>query len=503
MANEPERPIEKLLRDAAKKRADEAGEPVSLHPANRRVLQGEVARKFAKGKPAEESFFASLPRLWPRLLVGAALLSGLAVMAWLILPRPGNTRGELSLASNEAAPAAAPMVDDSAASTPPTPDDAILSPEAKNQPAPTLDSKVAEVRDQEVSKSFSPPVATAARQSAAMPKSALKEKESSTDAGAMPAPNFSAGEKYKDLDSGKSSKKDSSVPAEGGTSRYYAFNVDKAATPGASSAVAPGSSGAGLAGKMESQSAAPRQAPMDTLAFKREDLPAPESSPATPALASALGHAVRSAMPLTNAIKSPPSAQVQQYARLSTAATEALNGQDRRAQEVVTGISGVATETVLTSFQVEQDGGTLRIIDADGSVYTGYVQPATGANRHRGIAQSTAPARALKSPADEAASTRAAGVASTAGEAISIQNYTFSVTGTNVTLHQKVIFKGNLTTPNNLSLLKIAPSGSTTVTASGGALPESLAGKPLLNSRISGTATVGGGKEVPIEAAPQ
>ena len=48
MANEPERPIEKLLRAAAQKRRDEVGAPFELHPATRRLLQGEVARRFAK-----------------------------------------------------------------------------------------------------------------------------------------------------------------------------------------------------------------------------------------------------------------------------------------------------------------------------------------------------------------------------------------------------------------------------------------------------------------------
>jgi hypothetical protein len=33
MANEPERPIEKLLRAAAKKRREEAGAPFELHSA--------------------------------------------------------------------------------------------------------------------------------------------------------------------------------------------------------------------------------------------------------------------------------------------------------------------------------------------------------------------------------------------------------------------------------------------------------------------------------------
>ena len=78
MANEPERPIEKLLRAAAKKRRDEAGAPFELHPANRRLLQGEVARKFAK--PQRTTLVRrALGQLWPRLAWGVAIL---AVLVW-------------------------------------------------------------------------------------------------------------------------------------------------------------------------------------------------------------------------------------------------------------------------------------------------------------------------------------------------------------------------------------------------------------------------------------
>jgi hypothetical protein len=60
MANEPERPIEKLLRAAAQKRRDEAGGRFELHPANRRLLQGEVTRTFPKTR-ARQRQTGSLP----------------------------------------------------------------------------------------------------------------------------------------------------------------------------------------------------------------------------------------------------------------------------------------------------------------------------------------------------------------------------------------------------------------------------------------------------------
>ena len=55
---EPERPIEKLLRVFAKKRRDQAGHPLEMHPATRRLLQSEVARRASK--EPEPSVFAQL-----------------------------------------------------------------------------------------------------------------------------------------------------------------------------------------------------------------------------------------------------------------------------------------------------------------------------------------------------------------------------------------------------------------------------------------------------------
>ena len=86
MANEPERPIETLLRAAAKKRRDEAGALFDLHPADRRLLQGEVARKFARLQPEPRSLAALLGQLWPRFAWGVGILAVLGLSVWLLLP---------------------------------------------------------------------------------------------------------------------------------------------------------------------------------------------------------------------------------------------------------------------------------------------------------------------------------------------------------------------------------------------------------------------------------
>ena len=100
MANEPERPIEKLLRAAAKKRRDDAGAPFELHPADRRLLQGEVARKFAQPERESRSFAELLGQLWPRFAGGVAILAVLALAVRVLLPVPRNDKSEALLARN-------------------------------------------------------------------------------------------------------------------------------------------------------------------------------------------------------------------------------------------------------------------------------------------------------------------------------------------------------------------------------------------------------------------
>jgi type II secretory pathway pseudopilin PulG len=75
---EPERKIEKLLRAYAQRRRTAAGDPLKLHPATRRLLQGEVSRRAAKPGTEESSV-----SLWQLFRQQWAFLFGFALMVFL------------------------------------------------------------------------------------------------------------------------------------------------------------------------------------------------------------------------------------------------------------------------------------------------------------------------------------------------------------------------------------------------------------------------------------
>src|SRR3974390_3216249 len=77
---EPERNIEKLLRAFAQKRRDAAGDPLKLHPATRRLLQDEVARRAPTPEPEPEEPSVSL---WQFFRQQWAVLCGFALMIFL------------------------------------------------------------------------------------------------------------------------------------------------------------------------------------------------------------------------------------------------------------------------------------------------------------------------------------------------------------------------------------------------------------------------------------
>lgn len=98
MNREPDRPIEKALRDYGQSRAHQAA-PAELHPATRAMLQAEVQRAIAQplaasSEEATRNFarpFATtphppnwLPRFWPRLAFGATALAAFALVLTFI-----------------------------------------------------------------------------------------------------------------------------------------------------------------------------------------------------------------------------------------------------------------------------------------------------------------------------------------------------------------------------------------------------------------------------------
>src|SRR5450755_2593706 len=91
---EPERKIEKLLRAYAKKRSGDAGDPLKLHPATRRLLQGEVARRKPKPDADEEASVT----LWELFRQRWALLAGFAIIVFfgaaLFLPALNKSKSK-------------------------------------------------------------------------------------------------------------------------------------------------------------------------------------------------------------------------------------------------------------------------------------------------------------------------------------------------------------------------------------------------------------------------
>jgi len=166
---------------------------------------------------------------------------------------------------------------------------------------------------------------------------------------------------------------------------------------------------------------------------------------------------------------------------------------------------------VLASFQIEQAGNQVRVIDNDGSVYTGSVEPVTTAL----AAPAASPARFL-APAESdrlggargggggggrrEINTRMAGVVPAAAPQPAQRLYSFRVSGTNRTLQQPVVFMWNYVPLTNTPVAPSQPATANAEFARDRALLDEKRGEQGL--AISGQVRLGEGKETAVEAAP-
>jgi len=130
----------------------------------------------------------------------------------------------------------------------------------------------------------------------------------------------------------------------------------------------------------------------------------------------------------------------------------------------------------------------MRVVDTDGSVYTGTVQLANQVPESH-----TVVASAFKS-APTSSAVRAL------QQIPVVQNYFFRVIGTNRNLRQNVVFSGNLIPLTNAVITRtnVAAVGG----LAGGAMPATPTPSLLLNSRISGKAVIGNRPAIDVNAAP-
>ncbi len=136
---------------------------------------------------------------------------------------------------------------------------------------------------------------------------------------------------------------------------------------------------------------------------------------------------------------------------------------------------------VLANFQVQQTGNAIRIVDADGSVYDGSLMPQNAVAKNE-----TAP---MERPVPPAA-----------------QAHHFSVTGTNLTLKQNMVFSGNLLAISNPMPNPQPAMDGFSPEAGGGGVGGSQSGTtnrlPWSVLRITGTAVIGSTNTIEINAMP-
>jgi len=162
---------------------------------------------------------------------------------------------------------------------------------------------------------------------------------------------------------------------------------------------------------------------------------------------------------------------------------------------------------VLQSFQVQQNGDAISVVDRDGSIYNGSLQSETATVRNE-PASAESPATTATPPQSQTKAAQLAG-----NQQPAVQNYFFRVAGMNRTLQQNVVFTGNFVANSG------APQTAQTSNSFGGVggggggggaggnqLQQAAANtsqqSPLSNSRIVGTAVIASTNQIEINAVP-
>ena len=434
---EPERPIEKLLRAYGKKRRDQAGAPFELHPAARRELQNEVSRRYGATAPHPGSLAVFLARFWPRLALVSASAFLVILVGGILLNRE-TRRSPAKMMARKDSVLQPDMVPQTEA---PKEDRSVASRERTIVPAPAIPP---------------PPAATSAVQPARELQPSAAESLVARKAESAPSNDRDQRRLESELPAAPSS-----LP---GTAPSMARDSAKsiAMAPAAPMAPAPSRDVSNRVDATASQAHDKTKETADN--FTSSNRPASNSNQLALNLNTAIGglaqrsyqqstlDSLPSVFPTTNVARYGPFAAV---SGLQAAGRVADQQALLRQQSVAPGTATSAPagpagtpSAVLASFRVEQSGGQLRVIDSDGSVYSGYVVAAA-----RG---SAIPKLAEDSSLSNAAASVSASLPTNSFDfygAVPPREFSFRVSGTNLTLNQMVVFTGDLSGPSNAPLL--------------------------------------------------
>jgi hypothetical protein len=447
---EPERKIEKLLRAYARKRRAQAGDPLELHPATRRLLQGEAARNAPK--PGEEDESVSLWELFRRqwaVLLGFTLIIFFGAM--LLLPSLSNMKFKKQQAATMSH-----LKQIGAAAQ-------VAAVENNGKLPATLDA----LTNHLLSDKILTDAENGGRFAYVAAGASLDNLQSNAVLAYSAADNNGRAVLFANGDMQWLNDARFSELTNRGSLQLAAANGlarrQSAETPAAITV-----SGGNLAAA-SSVSEQVKAVKLGVAGQNAGELAA--NRPAVPATA-----LDRLVAPQTNSV---------QFA--STASQNPAFGLQNSFKNTIA--PGNAA-SVLANFQVQQNAGAIRVVDADGSVYDGSLLPENAVAQNR-----PAPAAAPPQIQDKdlSAGRKAAQAA---------QNYFFRVAGTNRTLQQNVVFTGNLLAVSSASTnLQLSFRG---VGGFGGGQPQSeLTNQlPWSSSRIAGTAVIAGTNNIEINAVP-
>ncbi|HEY1171542.1 MAG TPA: hypothetical protein VGH19_09250 [Verrucomicrobiae bacterium] len=412
MSQEPEKDIEKQLREHAEKRRAAAGDQVELHPATRAMLQGEVARTYgttsaAAAATAHEKSARPWWSYWPGLLFASCCVMLLAVFTM----KPGS-QNEMDFAQAPGTPPAATAISAEMAPTSPQPAAFALDAGAPPSPREAMESVV-----------FDPQGPTLKKE---MPFTYAETKSSARQAGTAPKDAVMSVFEPAKL-------KADALAATPAVTRPLPANT--ASAPLVVTVAAPASAPISSASITMREDLTEKPAP--TIAAKRMAVTAlPPPAPSAPSASVPAPDVAQAAEKAKVALPSDNTGQ--RFEQIPSRAGMRRNLQSPPSPEV------------LEQFQVQQNGNELKITDNDGSVYLGSLITPEEANRNQEARDEVAKdnARIQMNRGGALRDTRTASEAENlrtrsalAESNANIDRY-FRATGMNRTLNQPVVIDG-------------------------------------------------------------
>lgn len=493
-----ERPIEKLLRRAAQKRSAESGPAPELHPANRRLLQDEVARQFPQAATPPP---VRVPEWWTvlkrRWVYGVAAFAAIWIVALAIVPMFSKPKSKEMLALNSVLEAKTNFAATDTARP--------MSPPPTAEPMVALEATEPQQLEFNSAQSAPPAAAqiVATTSTSAARVSANRDRESLIRPGAA-TPPFSLADSAATLRptpvAGRQESKLKNAPmfatadevsqernSLGANSR--AQSIGSAKNFGGTEFKKPAGVPAPALTKMESPAATRK------IASIKEDFDSKELTglvaAAPMATAEFIGEGREDKPWLARGggeEKAPAERSSQAYSNL-------LGNKSARAKDMAL---FQASPNILANFRIEQAGRDMRVVDGDGSIYTGVVDPKNTLYKQMVTRQNLnlsntydkqfrfQPPKLTRNPV--------------AGRAQAENYYFYRVEGTNRTLNQNVVFTWNFVATNSVAATRqLSATTGLKLDAAKQITPFS---NLLQNSIITGRAQLGTSREIEVNATP-